>query len=97
MSSTDFTAAAHQLAVEVSAALDDHNTAWVLTAITAALANARTQALREAVIAVHVLRPSEHETGRNKYEAMLVYPHVLKRWVADRDAVAALLEKDGAA
>jgi hypothetical protein len=55
----------------------------------------RLQALREAANAVHRLRPFEIEhIGGNRYLHDIVYPHVLKRWGDDRDAVADLIPKD---
>lgn len=57
------------------------------------------QMLRRAAMAVHVLRPSEHDPGRftNPYEAMMVHPHMLNVWVEDRDAVASVLDSIAAA
>lgn len=106
---TDHTAKARELAVEIrellppllrpSTPLEDGLVQQVLIkALREAAAvereAGRLQGLREAASAVHCLRPSEHEMPGGKYAQMLAYPHVLKQWAADRDAVGDLIPAD---
>lgn len=47
--------------------------------------------LRVAAMAVHALRPAEHELGGSGFEQRIAYKHVLGQWAKDRDAVGDLI------